>query len=245
MGKIVQLVPSAPRKGNVPETENGALHSWFSDGLYRIVQMDGSRITVCGAGEDENKRQGQLSITDMTEFTVCNLEPEVIMPVACTFSEFCEHWSPQREYELRCFMEEDGTLQLYSICERSDADQTFQRLEPGRLGCLYYNVSCTSVRECLRLVPVELMTAEEYAGYQPEEGITVRQRAGGAVLLRHTKLERLVSLQSDTRYYVMTAEGGLQLTRESLDGYFDDDTVFRVIAKENRAVCVICYQVAE
>lgn len=58
MGKIVQLVPSAPRKGNVPETENGALHSWFSNGLYRIVQMDGSRITVCGGRGRREKAAG-------------------------------------------------------------------------------------------------------------------------------------------------------------------------------------------
>ncbi len=243
MGKIVQLIPASPRTEDSLEDGSRKADSWFADGRYRILQLDGSRITVCAAGENRERRQGQLFITEMTEFSVCNLEPEVIMPVACTFSEFCGHWSPERAYDLCCLIGEDGTPQLYSIREYSDEDQTFRQLEPGRLGWLYYNVSYTSVRDWLRLVPVEIMTAERYGSYADKEDVTVLRRVGDWLLLRHTKLERLVALQPDTRYYVMTAEGGLQLTRDNVDGYFDDDTVFRVIARENRAVCVICYQV--
>ncbi len=238
MSKIVQLIPS--RFEAVPQ-ENG--DCWFRDGRYRILDLDGNVITVSSSQEEGEKREGKLSITADTEFSICDLEPEVIMPVSCTYKEFREHWSPEKEYDLYCSVE-NGMPQLYCINEYRADDQTFRPLEEGKLGWLYYNISFTSVRDRVRLTPIEVLPEKEYQEKEEEDGIAVWHREDGLVLLRYGKLERLASLQPDTRYYVMTAEGGLRLDRENLDGYFDGETVFRVIVEEDRAVCVICYQVS-
>ena len=238
MSKIVQLIPS--RFEAVPQ-ENG--DCWFRDGRYRILEIDGNEIAVSSLNQEGEKREGRLSVTEETEFSICDLEPMVIMPVSCTCEEFREHWSPEKEYDLYCSVE-NGTPQLYCVNEYRADDQTFRQLEEGKLGWLYYNLSFTSIRDRIRLTPIEVLTEQEYREEETEDGTVVWRRGDGLVLLRHNKLERLASLQPDTRYYVMTAEGGLRLDRENLDGYFDGETVFRVITQEDRAVCVICYQVS-